>query len=68
MDQHKQVVLDLHCFKRGYQASRYECVVGNSFSYFSTNKYAVGTQKNPLKEMVLLNTQSLCLNCWVRKQ
>ena len=30
--------------------------------YFSTKTYVVGTQKNHLNEMVLLNTQNKCLN------
>ena len=38
---------------------RYECVFENSFSYFSTKTYVVGTQKNRLNETVLLST---CLN------
>ena len=36
-------------------------------SYFSTKTYVVGTQKNRLNETVLLSTQNICLNCWVRK-
>ena len=31
-------------------------------SYFSTKAYVVGTQKNRLKETVLLSTQNTCLN------
>ena len=34
----------------------------NKNSYFSTKTYVVGTQKNRLNEMVLLNTQNLCEN------
>ena len=30
----------------------------NHFSYFSTKIYVVGTQKNPLNEMVLLSIQN----------
>ena len=30
------------------------------FSYFSTETYVVGTQKNLLNEMVLLSTQNIC--------
>ena len=30
------------------------------FSYFSTKKYVVGTQKNRLDEAVLLSTQNIC--------
>ena len=30
------------------------------FSYFSTKTYFVGTQQNPLNEMVLLSTQNIC--------
>ena len=32
------------------------------FSYFSTETYVVGTQKNSLNETVLLSTQNTCLN------
>ena len=32
------------------------------FFYFSTKTYVVGAQKNHLNEMVLLSTQSTCLN------
>ena len=32
----------------------------NLFSYFSTNAYVVGTQKNHLSEMVFLSIQSIC--------
>ena len=38
-----------------------------TFSYFSTKTYVVGTQKNRLNEMVLLSTQNICLDDWVRK-
>ena len=36
-------------------------------SYFSTKTYVVGTQKNRLNETVLLSTQNICKNWWVRK-
>ena len=36
-------------------------------TYFSTKTYVEGTQKNPLNETVLLSTQNICLDCWVRK-
>ena len=39
-----------------------KCVMKNQFSYFSTQTYVVGTQKNHLKEMVLSSIQSKCLN------
>ena len=39
----------------------------NFFPYFSTKTYVMGTQKNRLNETVLLSTQTICLNCWVRK-
>ena len=39
----------------------------NYFPYFSTKTYVVGTQKNRLNETVLLSTQNICLNWWVRK-
>ena len=45
------------------------CVTENYFSYFSTKKtYVVGTQKNRFNETVLLSTQNIYLDCWVRKQ
>ena len=34
----------------------------------SENKHIVGTQENHLKEMVLLSTQNICLNWWIRKK
>ena len=34
----------------------------NDFSFFSTEAYIVGTQKNRLNETVLLSTQKTCLN------
>ena len=36
------------------------------FSYFKTKTYVVGTQKNRLNETVLLSTQNICYNLWVR--
>ena len=44
-----------------------EYMVKNYFSYFSSETYVVGTQKNRLNETVLLNTQNICLDLWVRK-
>ena len=38
------------------------CIFENYISYFSTKTYVVGSQKNHLHEMVLLNTQNICLN------
>ena len=35
------------------------CVTRKLFSYFSTKRYVVGTQKN-LNEMVLLSAQNIC--------
>ena len=37
-------------------------VTENSFSYFSSKTYVVGTQTNRLNETVLLSTQNICLN------
>ena len=37
------------------------------FSYFSTKTYVVGTQKNRLNKTVLLSTQNICLDYWVKK-
>ena len=34
----------------------------NIFSYFSSKKYVVGSQKNRLNEMVLLSTQNIYFN------
>ena len=45
-------------------AFRLECIIENSYSYFST-KHVVGTQKNRLNETVLLSTQKHSLNRWV---
>ena len=36
-----------------------ECVPKKLFSYFSTKRYAVGTQKNRLNETVLLSAQNM---------
>ena len=36
--------------------------------YFSAKTYVVGTQKNRLCETVLLSTQNICLNWWIRKK
>ena len=35
---------------------------GILYSYFSTNTYVVGTQKNRLNQTVLLNTHNRCYN------
>ena len=37
-----------------------EFVSEKLFSYFSTNTYVMGTQKNCLNETVLLSTQNIC--------
>ena len=37
-----------------------ECVPEILFSYFSTETYIVGTEKNLLDETVLLSTQNIC--------
>ena len=52
-----------------YLALSYEsqCVTKLQFSYFSTKTHVVGTQKNRLNETVLLSTQSICLNLWIKK-
>ena len=39
----------------------------NNFLIFSTKTYVVGTQKNRLIEEVLLSTQNICQQLWVRK-
>ena len=44
----------------------------NYFLYFSAKTYVVGAQKNRLNETVLietvlLSTQNICFNLWVRK-
>ena len=49
------------------EAPRLECIFKNYFSCFLTKTYVVGTQKNPLNAIVLLNTQNLCLNLWLNK-
>ena len=36
-------------------------------SYFSTQPYDVGTQKNRLNQTVLLSTLNICQKLWVRK-
>ena len=50
-----------------YQGFSLECVPKNSFSYFSSKPYVVGTQKNRRNETVLLSTQNICSNLWIRK-
>ena len=34
--------------------------------YFSTKTYAVATQENRLNKTVILSTQNIGLDCWVR--
>ena len=43
-------------------------IIKNYFPYLSTKTYVVGTQKNHLNEMVLLNTQNICLDVWKGKK
>ena len=52
---------------RRHQAFSEECIPKNYFSYFSSKTYVVGTQKNRLNETVLLSTQNICSNWWIRK-
>ena len=40
----------------------------NYFSHFLTQTYVVGAQKNRLFKTVLLSSQNICLNEWVRKK
>ena len=42
-------------------------VYRKDFSYFSTKTYVVGSQWNRVNEMVLLRTQSICSNWWIRQ-
>ena len=49
------------------QAFSQECVPKKKKFYFSTKTYVVDTQKNCLNETVLLSTQNICYNLWVRK-
>ena len=42
--------------------AKHKCVIKIHFSFFSTKTCGGGTQKNHLKEMVLLSRQDLCLN------
>ena len=62
-----QGVSQKRAFLSVYQAFSQECVTEKLFSYFSTNIYVVGTQKNRLNETILLRTHNICLNVWVRK-
>ena len=57
------------CYVIWQSRSRPQLSVRNRklFTYFSTKTYVVGTQKNPLNEMVLLSTQNTHSNWWVRK-
>ena len=50
---------------QGY-VSRLEGKIMNYFSHFLTKTYVVGAQKNSLFKTVLLGTQNICLNEWVR--
>ena len=47
-------------------ASGFECVFENCFSYFTSKTYVVGTQKNHLEELKLMDknlyTQKFCLS------
>ena len=42
------------------QASSQECVIKKEFSYFSTEAYVVGTQKDPLNGSQLFDLDPLC--------
>ena len=44
-----------------------ERVTEKYISYFSTETYVVGTQKNRLNETVLLRTQNICYNWRARR-
>ena len=48
--------LDMVYESTDLQASWWECIIENHFSYFSTKTYVVGTQKNRYNETVLLST------------
>ena len=48
-----------HSLVLSYRPLVKECVPKNYFSYFSTKRYVVGTQKNRLNETVLLSTQNI---------
>ena len=42
------------------------CIIKTEFSYFSAKTYVMGAQKNRLNETVLLSTQNIRENQWVR--
>ena len=42
------------------QAFKLRVRTRKKLSYFSTETYIVGTQKNPLDETALLSTQNIC--------
>ena len=55
----------LHCVKKTIKmlsGLQIRVCNGKLFSSFLSQTYVVGTQKNHLKERVLLNTQNTCLN------
>ena len=44
-----------------------ECVTEKQFSYFSTKRYVVGTQRTISMRQFFLSTQNIYLKLWVRK-
>ena len=53
--------------KNNLSGPQIRCITENYFSYFSTKRYVVCTQKNRLDKTVLLSTQNKCLKWWIRK-
>ena len=59
---------DPHYFQlESYIYAYIQCIPENQFSYLSTETHVVGAQKNRLNEMILLSTQIICNNLWIRK-
>ena len=60
---HVMSIQNTYCFVKSIQLAGLQIgVIINWFSYFLTEAYVVGTQKNPLNETVLLSTQNICLD------
>ena len=50
-----------------YQGSSYDCVPSHLLSYFSTETYVVGTEKNRHNEMVLLRPKkNMCVSGYMK--
>ena len=54
------LVYEYHNIHVTYDEMRVSGILNNYFSHFWTKTYVEGTEKNHLKETVLLSTQNMC--------